>query len=67
MVTTAMTAVTPTIIPIKVSAVRNLFCRRLPAATRKASQRVETRRPTEFRNLGRVGSITTGLLSARDI
>jgi hypothetical protein len=38
MVTTAITAVTPTMIPISVSPVRNLFWRRLARATRKASQ-----------------------------
>jgi hypothetical protein len=37
-VTTAMTAVTPTTIPISVSAVRSLLARRLEVATRKASQ-----------------------------
>src|SRR5688572_32568899 len=38
-VTTAITAVTPTTIPISVSAVRSLLVRRLEVATRKASQR----------------------------
>src|ERR1044071_9556690 len=37
-VTTEITAVTPTTIPISVSAVRSLFWRRLAAATRNASQ-----------------------------
>src|SRR5262245_57597508 len=38
MVTTEMTAATPTTIPIKVSAVRSLLARRLAVATRNASQ-----------------------------
>ena len=37
-VTTAMTAVTPTMMPINVSAVRSLLARRLAVATRNASQ-----------------------------
>src|SRR2546423_11863544 len=44
MVITAITAVTPTIIPTSVSAVRSLFWRRLAAATRKASHSAATRR-----------------------
>src|ERR1044072_8553238 len=37
-VTTAITAVTPTMMPINVNAVRNLLARRLAVATRNASQ-----------------------------
>src|SRR6185503_18661060 len=37
-VTTAITAETPTMMPIRVNAVRSLFARRLAVATRKASQ-----------------------------
>src|SRR2546423_10203854 len=43
-VTTAITAATPTTMPIKVSAVRNLLARRLPIATRNASHNAATRR-----------------------
>src|SRR5437763_2130153 len=43
-VTTAMTAVTPTMILNRVSAVRSLFWRRLDAATMKASHSAATRR-----------------------
>src|SRR6185436_8614391 len=47
-VTTAITAVTPTIIPINVSAVRSLLVRRLEVATRKASQiAVRRNRPSQ--------------------
>src|SRR5215216_2417461 len=42
-VTTAITAVTPTMMPMSVSAVRNLFARRLAVATRNASQVAATR------------------------
>jgi hypothetical protein len=38
MVTTEMTAATPTTMPIKVSAVRSLLARKLAVATRNASQ-----------------------------
>jgi hypothetical protein len=43
-VTTEMTAVTPTIMPTNVSAVRSLFCRRLDAATKNDSQSAATRK-----------------------
>src|SRR6185295_13048082 len=43
-VTTAITAVTPTTMPINVNAVRSLLARRLPVATRKASQIAVKRR-----------------------
>src|SRR3954471_4705860 len=42
-VTTAITDVTPTMMPTSVSAVRSLFCRRLPTATKNASQIAATR------------------------
>src|SRR5688500_19029358 len=44
MVTTAITAATPTTIPTRVSAVLNLFARRLPTATRNDSQSAARRR-----------------------
>ena len=43
-VTTAITAATPTTMPTSVSAVRSLFARRLPSATRNASQIAVRRR-----------------------
>src|SRR6185369_7135147 len=46
MVTTAITAVTPTTMPIKVRDVRSLLARRLEVATRKASQ-IAVRRMSE--------------------
>ena len=49
-VTTAITAVTPTMIPTRVNAVRNLFCRRLLAATLNASHKVDSRSMTVVRN-----------------
>jgi hypothetical protein len=45
-VTTAITAVTPTTIPISVSEVRSLLARRLAVATRNASQ-IAVRRNAE--------------------
>src|SRR5437588_521556 len=48
-VTTEITAVTPTIMPTRVNAVRNLFWRRLLAATLNASHRVEMRSPMTLR------------------
>jgi hypothetical protein len=42
-VTTAITAATPTMTPIKVKAVRSLFARKLPSATRNASHKAATR------------------------
>src|SRR5258708_3661601 len=43
-VTTEMTAVTPTMMPTRGSPVRSLFWRRLAGATRKAFQRAANRR-----------------------
>src|SRR5687768_151892 len=43
-VTTAMTAVTPTTMPISVRAVRNRLARKLPVATLKASQTAAIRK-----------------------
>jgi hypothetical protein len=43
MVTTAMTAATPTTMPTNVSAVRSLLARRLAKATRNDSHKAETR------------------------
>ena len=42
-VTTAITAATPTTMPTSVSAVRNLFARKLASATRNASHSAVTR------------------------
>src|SRR5262249_54735414 len=50
-VTTAITAVTPTMIPIRVRPVRNLFCRRLAAATQKASHKAAIRKNRDARTL----------------
>src|ERR1051325_44660 len=47
MVTTEMTAATPTTMPIKVSAVRSLLARRLAVATRNASQIFWPRKSTK--------------------
>src|SRR5438128_10156822 len=49
-VTTEITAVTPTIMPTSVKAVRNLFWRRLLAATLNASHKVDSRSMTVVRN-----------------
>src|SRR5947209_20352747 len=49
-VTTEITAVTPTIMPTRVKAVRNLFWRRLLAATLNASHKVDSRSMTVVRN-----------------
>src|SRR6185369_12053072 len=46
-VTTEMTAATPTTMPINVSAVRSLLARRLAVATRKASQIFWPRKSTK--------------------
>src|SRR6185295_17128289 len=43
-VTTAITAATPTTMPTSVSEVRSLFCLKLPSATRKASHNAVRRR-----------------------
>jgi hypothetical protein len=61
MVTTAITAVTPTMIPISVSPVRNLFWRRLATATRKASQTAAILKNPRGRSLaGKLIRLTTG-------
>ena len=46
-----VTAVTPTTMPIKVSAVRSLFARRLAVATRNASQMAVKRRSISHKTL----------------
>src|SRR4029077_13514343 len=57
MVTTAITAVTPTTIPTRVNAVRSLFERRLPVATRKASQIAVSRNSEKpLRRSGSIGA-----------
>src|SRR5688500_13915651 len=48
MVTTAITAETPTMIPTRVNAVRSLFERRLESATRRASQSAVIRNLRSF-------------------
>ena len=50
-VTTAITAVTPTTMPINVRAVLSLLVRRLAVATRKASQSAVTRNQPIERDL----------------
>ena len=56
-VTTAITAATPTTIPISVSAVRSLFVRRLATATRNASQ-TAVRRMREFERVRKNAGLT---------
>src|SRR5437588_5221457 len=65
-VTTAITAVTPTMMPTSVSAVRNLFWRRLMAATRKASQSAASFRDTRA-DLGQPRTNSPESLTVTDI
>src|SRR5512133_3543852 len=75
MVTTAITAVTPTTIPISVSEVRSLFERRLEEATRNASQIAVSRNVgkegirfgNRSANIRRRGDLSPGELAGRDV
>src|SRR6185295_5230373 len=72
MVTTAITAATPTTMPTSVSAVRILFCRKLPSATKNASHNAVTRKNENERflsgeNARSVEASSKGLVFSRVI